>query len=158
MTDRWVVVHQLLQGVILDDVVLVLVDDVMKVDLHPAAHVALEAIQSCGMPVDVFDCAPDVTPSQLLDTVRQRGGLVRIGYDHEGFRWQEVGFIRAVGEARIELHHMNDDATWAEDSGMRLISRMVRVEVGGLYLGAFERFGDPMPPPSAESLERVADL
>lgn len=158
LTDDWVVVHQLLQGVLLDDVVLVRISHVSKVESLPAARVTLGATKASDVTIDVFDCTHDSTTRELLDTVRQRGGLVCIGYDDDGFQWQEVGVLRAVGQARVEVHHMHGDATWAEDSGMRRISKIVRVEVGGRYLRAFERFGDPAPPPSAESLERLADL
>lgn len=147
LTDRWVVVHTLIQGSYLDDVALFRLKDITSVRWHPASEFMSRAVSGLGVPVTTFLIEPTATLSGMLRMIADRAELVML---HQrvtpDWRHVEVGKIHRVGTRRLELHAINDDGTWAQASGLRRLKPIERVEFGGRYVTALERFGEPTPP------------
>lgn len=104
------------------------------------------------MPVTTFTAERTATLSELLETIAARTELVMF-YRHLAPDWlqTEVGKIRRVGTTHLEFHGIDGDGICWESSGLRRLDMIERVELGGRYIEALERFGDPTPPYDANS-------
>ncbi|WP_447645562.1 hypothetical protein [Nocardioides zeae] len=146
LTDSWVVVHALTDGYYLDEVALHRLEDVERVDKDPVPDFTRRVVGGLAVPVATFDADPGATLSTLLRSVADRGQLVmlhqRVAPDHLHV---EVGTILGVRKKHLVLHAMQGDGTWAAAPGRRGLGRIERASVGGRYLAALERFGDPAP-------------
>lgn len=146
LTDSWVVVHALTDGYFLDEVALLRLQDVERVDKDPVPDFTRRVVAGLGVPVAAFEAAPGATLSVLLRSVADRGQLVmlhkRVAPD---YLHVEVGIILSGGRKHLVLHAMQGDGTWAAAPGRRGLGRIERVSVGGRYLAALERFGDQAP-------------
>lgn len=159
VTRRWLVLHDLQEGVFLDDLVLLRLKDVAMVKPHPNLEFVTRAVAALGTPIYDIECAADITTDDLLRRVAVRDNLVCLNHkSSEGHRWREVGVIRAVGSKQLEFHGVKDDGTWLEDSGLRPLKHIRRVELGGRYLATLERLCQPLPAPTAEAQARIAKL
>ena len=140
------VVHSLTEGYFLDEVALHRLEDVERVDKDPVPDFTRRVVAGLGVPVAAFEAAARATAGVLLRSVADRGQLVmlhqRVAPDHLHV---EVGTILSVGKKHLVLHAMQGDGTWAAAPGRRGLDRIERVSVGGRYLAALERFGDPAP-------------
>jgi hypothetical protein len=145
VTKDWVAVQILLEGFYLDDVALVRLQDIKSVKMTPEQHFVSRVVGELGVPVTDFASPDDATLSDLLRMIAERAQLVMFYRRNDDFSWREVGSIRRVGEERLELHAIEGDGTWAEASGLRSLHQIERVEFGGRYLTALERFGDEAP-------------
>ena len=56
-----------------------------------------------------------------------------------------LGKVRRIGNKRLDLHYIRADGTWVDFIDAWKLKDVTRVEFGGLYIQALERFGDPMP-------------
>ncbi len=148
LTDSWVIAHTLTDGYFLDDVALVRLRDVDGVDKDPVPDFTRRVVTGLGTPVSRLDVDPKASLDTLLRLVVARGELVmlhqRVAPD---YLRAEVGTILQTGGKHLVLHAMDGDGTWAAEPGRRRLRRIEGVSVGGRYLGALERFGDPPPPP-----------
>ncbi|GAB3080719.1 hypothetical protein [Nocardioides zeae] len=146
LTDSWVVVHVLTDGYFLDEVTLVRLQDVERVDKDPAPDFTRRVVDGLGVPVATLDAAPGATLGLLLRSLADRGRLVllhqRVAPD---YLHVEVGIILAVGKKHLKFHAVKGDGRWWPTWGRRQLARIERVSVGGRYLAALERFGDPPP-------------
>lgn len=156
--DEWVAVRVLFEGFHLDDVVLLRWRDLRSVKRHPSTEFVSRVVDALGAPAVHVDVSSEWSTSHLLRMVAERAGLVCIYYDDLGSQWREVGMIRKVGRKRFELHAIKDDGTWFANSGPRRVKGVTRVEFGGAYLTTLERFSEDLPPASAGSVKRMADL
>lgn len=146
LTDEWVVVHTVIHGFWLDDVALFRLVDIKSAKRHPSEEFLDRVVAGLEVPIATFDAARDATLSELLQTISERTHLVMFYRQLEpGWVRSEVGTIRRVGPERLDLHAIDGEGEWAEESGFRAVGTIERVEFGGRYLEALERFGDPTP-------------
>lgn len=150
-----VALQVLRKGFHLDDIVLLRLDHIKNVKFHPNRDFVSRVVAALGVPIKEFERAPDGTTSDLLRTVAERAELVCLYQESREFHWFQIGMIQKVGSKRLEMHGIEDDGTWYENSGLRSLKRITRVEFGGRGVAALERFGEEMPPASAESTRRM---
>lgn len=156
---KWIAVHRLDEGFFLDEVVLVRVRDVHRVAKPHNHQFVRQVLDGIDAPLQEFEFESGVTTRELLQRVADRSELVCVYIQEpQGHTWRQVGIVRAVGNKRLEFHAIGDDGKWLEDSGLRRVKRITRVELGGRYLETFQRFGQGRPAPSTQAAERVADL
>lgn len=151
-TKQWVVVHKLLEGFSLDDVVLVRSKDIKRVKPHPIQGLVNRAVQGLGVPVAIFDFPSEAATRELLSRIAERDELVMLYYRDEGWEWREVVTIRRVGSERLEVHAIGEDGKWYEESGLRVLDKIVRIEFGGRYITGLQRFGEKLPTHDPESM------
>ncbi|MCL3838196.1 hypothetical protein [Aeromicrobium duanguangcaii] len=150
LTDDWVVLHAL-DGVYLDDVVLLRLDLVTKVD--PGwdgdgfgESYLRRAVAGSGVPLESFECPDDASVSDLLRIVDQRAQLVGVHLESPVGDWINVGTIHRIGTKRLDLQFIGRDGVWVDFVEAWRLRDITRIEFGGRYIGALERFGDPIPP------------
>ena len=150
LTKRWVVVHVLRDGFYLDDLILLRLDQIKKVgkvERHRGDNFVTRVVESMGVPIGVFDVAEDAKRPELFDALRRRGDLVCLFHETKGFGWVEVGAVLEVEREhnRITFHAIDGNGVWAEEPGWRQMKNIIRVDVGGRYLKAYEQFGERRP-------------
>lgn len=116
LADDWVVIHEL-DGVYLDDVVLLRLDLVTKVAAHRDKEEAYvrRAVRGLGDPIETFECAADVTVAELLKTVAERADLVGVHLESRMGDWVNFGKVRRIGKKRLDLQFIGRDGDWVED-------------------------------------------
>lgn len=145
LTDDWVVLHQV-DGVYLDEVVLLRLDLVTKVELEAFDDAYIRrAVDGIGEPIEIFDCPTDASVGDLLRIVAQRADLVGVHLESPEGDWINVGRIHRVGKKRLDLQFIGRDGVWVDFVDAWRLRDITRIEFGGRYIGALERFGDPRP-------------
>lgn len=147
LTDGWVVVNELADGVYLDGLVFIRLDLVSHVRFDKASEYVRRALKGLGDSRDEFACAPDTTLQDLIRMASQQAELLAVrmeNWDHEPMF---VGKVRRVGKKKLDLQFVASDGLWDDDSDRWKLKDVTRFEIGGRYLEALERFGDPTPPP-----------
>lgn len=143
--DDWVVLQDLYEAVYLDDVVLLRLDYVTKVEAHQDRAYVSRAVAGLGESLQEFECALDATINDLLGIVAERSDLVCIHLENKKNYWFAIGKILAIGRNRLDLHYIGRDGVWCGFVDAWKLKDITRIEFGGKYLRALERFGDPMP-------------
>lgn len=146
LTDDWVVLHNL-DGVYLDEVVLLRLDLVTKIERSFFGdEYVLRAVNALGNPIESFGCAADASAADLLRIVEERAELVGVHLEGPDGDWINVGKIHRIGKNRLDLQFIGRDGVWVEFVEAWKLRDITRIEFGGRYISALERFGDPRPP------------
>lgn len=145
VSDKWVVLQDLVQKVRLDAVVLLRLDHVSKVESPWNQGYVTRVVAGLGEPIQEFECAPDVTISDLLRIINERAEFIMIYLETRKDYCLALGKVRRIGNKRLDLHYIRADGTWVDFIDAWKLKDVTRVEFGGLYIQALERFGDPMP-------------
>ena len=82
--------------------------------------------------------ADDVDPSSL------RIGSTVNGETRQDY-WLCLGSIHRVGRKRLDLHFIGRDGVWVDFVDALKLTEITRIEFGGRYIRALERFGDAAP-------------
>lgn len=141
----WVVLQDLADAVHLDDVVLLRLDGVTKVKRHQDAKYVARAVAELGEALAEFDCPADATTADLLRAISTRADLVAIILETPDDFWFNIGRIQRVGNKRLDLHYIARDGVWADFVDAWKLEDITRIEFGGRYIRALERFGESRP-------------
>ena len=145
LTDEWVVMHAIGDGVYLDDIVMLRLRDVSRVWFRDDDAYHHRAIASLGTSVAIFDCGNSVCASELLKLTSARADIFAIHLevlDHEPL---SIGRLTRLRKKSFDLHYVGRDGVWANEVERWKYRDVTRIEVGGRYLGALNRFADPYP-------------
>ncbi|MFW6775209.1 hypothetical protein ACOACO_13065 [Nocardioides sp. CPCC 205120] len=145
LTDDWVVLHALADGVHLDDIAMLRLRDVSRIwfrDDDPYHHRAITALNG---PVASFDCAPDVGTVELLTAAAATADIFAIHLEVLEGEPLAIGRLLDHGKKRFTLHYVGRDGEWARASERWRYRDVTRIEVGGRYLDALNQFADPYP-------------
>lgn len=145
VTDEWVVLQDL-DDVHLDTVVLLRLDHVTKVERHDNHAYVSRAVAGLGVPLAEFVCPSDVTTGDLLRLVVERAELVCVYLETRDDYWLLIGRVLRIGKRRLHLHFIGRDGVWSDFTESWKLKDITRIEFGGRYIQALERFGEPMPP------------
>lgn len=147
LTDSWVVLHER-DGIYLEKVVILRLDLVTKVERLRGKEKAyiLRGVQALGVPLERFPCAAHATVGDLLSAVDQRADLVGAHVESPKEDWINFGKIRRIGAKRLDLQFVGRDGDWLDYAHSWRLEDITRIEFGGRYLRALERFSDPRPP------------
>lgn len=145
----WVVLHELEDTVYLDGFVLLRLDQVTKVTRGADTPYVRRAVDALGLSVHEFECAPDAGVRDLLLLATQRVELVGIRMEEWEGEPLFIGKVRRVGRKKLHLQFIGSDGVWVDSVDAWKLQDITRIEFGGRYVRALERFGDPMPTPAA---------
>jgi hypothetical protein len=143
--DDWVVLQVLAAGPYLDDVVLLRLDYVTKVRPCSDGAYLARAVAGLGEPLAEFECASDVTVGGLLRLIESRVELVCVYGETRQDYWLCLGSIHRIGRKRLDLHFIGRDGVWVDFVDALKLKDITRIEFGGRYIRALERFGDAAP-------------
>lgn len=149
LTQDWAVLNELADGVYLDGLALVRLDDVTRVRFDTDAAYVGRAVEALGRPVETFECPAEISTQDLLKLVATKADLVGVSME----RWEDeplfIGKILRVGKKRLDLHFIGSDGVWVDVVDRWRLRDITKIEFGGRYTEALERFGDERPEPHA---------
>lgn len=145
VAEDWVVLRDLVQTVYLDDLVFLRLDHVTKVEPHQDQAYVSRAVAGLGEPIKEFVCAPDASISDLLGAIAERQEVVGVHLESSKGDWINFGRIRRIGNKRLDLQFIGRDGVWVDFVDAWKLKDITRLEVGGRYAQALDRFGDPIP-------------
>lgn len=149
ITEDWVVMQDLTQGVYLDDFVALRLDLVTRVESFRAKEkkYVIRAVAGLGVPVRDFECASDASIGDLLAIADTLVEIVGVHVESpKGGDWINFGKIHRIGKKRLDLQFIGRDGDWVDYTDRWRLKDITRLEFGGRYGMALEKFGDPMPP------------
>ena len=145
ITDEWAALHYLADLVHLDDVVLVRLCDVSRVGFRDDDAFHHRALEALGTPVATFDGAADATTADLLARAGGNGTIFGFSLEmHDGEPLQIGRLLRLRGKS-FDFHFVGRDGVWAKEVDRWKYKHVTRIEIGGRYLDALNRFSDPYP-------------
>jgi hypothetical protein len=145
ITDGWVVLHSLDDGVYLDEIVMLRLEDISRVWFRDDDAYHHRAIESLGEAIAVFDCDSDANTIELLQAASSIADVFAIHMEVLEGEPLAVGRLIELRNKSIELHYVGRDGVWADESERWKYRHITRIEVGGRYLGALNTFADPFP-------------
>jgi hypothetical protein len=145
LTDDWLVMHALDDGVYLDDIVMLRLRDVSRVWFRDDNAYHHRAIAGIGRSAAAFECDDSASASQLLSATSARADIFAIhleGLDGEPLF---IGRLVNLRKKSFDFHYVGRDGVWASEVDRLKYRDITRIEVGGRYLQALNRFADPQP-------------
>lgn len=149
MTEGWVAMHSLDDGVYLEDIVMLRVQDISRVLFRDDDQYHHRAIEALGRDIAPFECDAGVSASELLEVAAKRADIFAVHF--EVLRGEPLCIGRLIERRRksFDMHYVGRDGVWAEDVERWKYSHVTRIEVGGRYLQALNAFADPYPTPGS---------
>lgn len=145
VSDEWVVLHDLVEKVRLDAVVLLRLDHVSHVQSPWNQEYVARAVAGLGEPIQEFECVPDVTIGDLLRIINERAEFIMVYLENRKDYSLALGKVRRIGKNRLDLHYVRADGTWVDFIDAWKLKDITRIDFAGIYVRALERFGDTMP-------------
>lgn len=145
LTDDWLVMHALDDGVYLDDIVILRLQDVSRVWFRDDNAYHHRAIAGLGQSIAIFECDGSASTSELLNAASAKSDILAI---HLETLEQEPLFIGRLVKLRnksFDLHYVGRDGVWSDTVDRLRYRDLTRIEVDGRYLQALNRFADPYP-------------
>jgi len=145
LTDTWVVLEELIDGIFLDGVEMLRLDLVTKVEVSQKTDYITRAHADLGVVPRQFPCRPQDAARELLEIVDSTATLMSIHLELWNDEACYIGAARRFGPKRLDLQFINPDGTWDDFSDRWRFDRITRIEYGSRYIEALERWGDPVP-------------
>ncbi|MDT9592633.1 hypothetical protein RDV89_06125 [Nocardioides zeae] len=145
LADDWVVVHELSDGVHLDTVVALRLNEVSRIWFRDDDAYHHRALQGLGRKPAVFSCADDVDAAGLLALAADKADLVSIHFEELDDEPLALGRLLELRTKKFTLHYLGRDGVWAPQTEDWRFRDVTRIEIGGRYLDALSRFADPYP-------------
>lgn len=144
LTNDWVVMHDIDDGVYLDSLQMLRVRDISTViDGH---HDYIDrALRGLGQAVAEFACPEDATVRDLVVAAADLHPLSAFALGDEGEEQLMVGHLIKAGKNRVRHRFLRPDGTWAADVDRWRYEQISSIHIGGRYLDALAQFGDPYP-------------
>lgn len=147
-SSDWIVLHRLADGAHLDDVVMVRRKDVSRVWFRDDDAYHHRAITGLGVEVASYDGAGRETTKDLLEAPTANGTIVALHMEGLVGEPLVVGRILKMRTKSLDFHYVGRDGRWAKDTERWRYRDITRIELGGRYLDALNRFADPYPTPA----------
>lgn len=145
LTDDWVVLHEIIDGVHLDGLVALRLRDVSRVLFRDDDAYHRRALAGLGAEVATYEVEADVDARGLLARAQAEGRLVNVLLEVLQDEPMTLGRLLELRRKRFVIHYLGRDGEWAREPERWRYRDVTRIEVGGRYLEALERFGDPYP-------------
>lgn len=144
LTDEWVAIHVLADGVHLDGVVLMRLRDISRVrDVH--SDYLDRALASLDAPPAVFDCPSDATTREFVLIVAALHPLSAFALGDEGAEQLMIGTLLKEGKRRAHHRYIHPDGTWDDEIDRWKYGHIASIRIGGRYIDALATLGDPRP-------------
>lgn len=151
VTDHWVVLHALDDGVYLDDIVMLRLQDVSGVLFRDDNAYHHRAVAGMSDAIAAFGFDAGVGAADLLKAVSPEGDILAIHLETLKGEPLVIGRVIRLRRKSFELHYVGRDGVWAKDAERWRYRDITRIEFGGRYLQALNRFADPYPLPIVEA-------
>lgn len=151
LAEDWVVVHALGDGVHLEEIVMLRIKDVSSVRWRDDDPYHRRAIAALDRRVASFDCRGDVTARELISAAAGRADIFGIHFEVLDQEPLCVGRLVEPRKKSFDMHYVGRDGVWAEMTELWKYRHVTRIEVGGRYLTALNRFADPYPSPAGRA-------
>jgi hypothetical protein len=145
LTDDWLVMHALDDGVYLDDIVILRLRDVSRVWFRDDDAYHHRAIAGLGRRAATFECEDSPSASQLLSATSARADIFAIHLEGLDGEPMFIGRLVDLRKKSFDFHYVGRDGVWANEVDRIKHRDITRIEVGGRYLEALNRFADPRP-------------
>lgn len=144
LTNDWVVMHEIDDGVYLGGLLMMRVRDISTVIDGHNRYID-RALRALGQPAAEFACPEDATVRDLVVAAAGLHPLSAFALGDEGEEQLMVGRLIKVGKNRVRHRFLRLDGTWAADVDRWKYKQISSIHIGGRYLDALAQFGDPYP-------------
>lgn len=103
------------------------------------------ALAALGAEVAPYEVEADADARGLLARAQAEGRLVAVHLEVLRDEPMTLGRVLELRKRRFVIHYLGRDGEWAREPERWRYRDVTRIEVGGRYLEALERFGDPYP-------------
>lgn len=150
LTDEWVAMHVLSDGVHLDGVVLMRLRDISSARDGHSDYVD-RALASLGTRSAVFTCSAQATARDLVVIAAGLHPLSAFALGDEGVEQLMIGRLLKAGKRRVSHQFIQTDGTWADEVDKWKYDQIASIHIGGRYIDALSTFGDPYPDDAAST-------
>lgn len=144
LTDDWVAMHVVADGVYLDSVVLMRLRDISSARDRHSGYVD-RALASLDMPAATFTCPAESTTRDLLLIAAELHPLSAFALGDEGEEQLMIGRLLKAGKKRIRHRFIRPDGTWVDEVDEWKYDQIASIQIGGRYIDSLAAFGDPCP-------------
>lgn len=144
LTNDWVVMHVVADGAYLDDVQMMRLRDISTVIDGHNDYIE-RAVRGLARPVARVGLHNDATVRDLLLAAADLHPLIAFSLGDEGEEQLMVGRLVEAERHGVRLRFLAPDGTWADEVDRWGYEQISSIQVGGRYLDALARFGDPYP-------------
>ena len=144
LTDDWVVLHSL-DGVYFDGIVMLRLRDISRVLFRDDDAYHHRAVVALGETIADFACASSASAPDLLAAAADRADIFMVHLEVLEGESLIVGQLVDLRKKSFDLHFVGRDGIWVDDVDRWRYRDLTRIEVGGRYLDALNRFADPYP-------------
>ena len=145
LTDDWVVMHDLDSGVYVDCIVMLRLRDVSRVLFRDDNAYHHRGVAGLNQQVAAFEVENSVGVPDLLSAASSLADIFAIHSEVLDGEPLLVGRLGALRRKSFKFHFVGRDGVWACDVDKIKYRDVTRIEVGGRYLAALNRFADPYP-------------
>lgn len=150
LTDDWLVMHTLEDGVYLDDIVMLRRRDVSRVWFRDDNAYHHRAIVGLDQSIAAFECKSGVSASGLLSAASAKADIFAVHLETLDEEPLFIGRLVKFRKKSFDFHYVGRDGVWREYVDRLKYRHVTRIEVGGRYLEALNRFADPYPADPAD--------
>lgn len=144
LSDDWIILHVLNNGVYLDDLVFLRLQDVSRVRFRDDDPYHYRAIADLGKDVAELDYDGPFTPVDLLREASRRADIFAV-YAEVLVDDLFIGTPVDFRKKSLDFHYVGRDGVWAREVDRIKYRDITRIDVGGRYLEALNRYADPYP-------------
>lgn len=145
LTNDWVVIHDVDNGVYLDAIVMLRLEDISRVWFRDDDAYHHRAMAGLGTTVAVFDCDDEASTADLLDVASAQGGIFEIRMENLAGEPLSIGRLTHRRSKSFDLLYVGRDGVWVEKVERWKYSEVTYIQMGGRYLEALNCFADPCP-------------
>lgn len=109
VSDEWVTLHGLADGVHLDDVVHLRLSDVSRVWFRDDDAYHHRALKALGMPVATFECADDTTVPDLLAHAGEEDRIFAVHFETLEDEPMMIGRLVGLEKRSFVVHYVGRD-------------------------------------------------
>lgn len=92
-----------------------------------------------------FDIDPSAAASQLLVAASGQAGIFGLNCEELEGEPLSIGRLGDLRRKSFDMHYVGRDGVWSDQLDRWKYREVTRIEVGGRYLNALNRFADPHP-------------
>lgn len=144
LSDHWVALQVLADGVYVDGVVLLRVQDISAVRDAHSAYVA-RALERLEQSSALFAIPTGADARDLVVLAAELHPFSAFALADDGDEALMIGRLVKAGRRRARHRFIEADGTWADADDRWRYDEIVSIHVGGRYIDALARFGDPGP-------------
>ena len=145
LTNDWVVMHALDAAVYLDEIVMLRLQDISRVWFRDDDAYHHRAVTALGERVASFDCEADLSAPDLIKSASALASIIATHFEVLDGEPLSIGRPLTLRNKSFDMHYVGRDGIWSPHVERWKYRQVTRIEVGGRYLSALNRFADHYP-------------